>query len=67
MKIISSSVHSLPNRCTLMLLATIWFINGLKKGKLLYRVTCSMRNSLKDYLVETINMMDRTTGFLPSS
>lgn len=67
MKNMSSSVHSLPNRCTPMLLATIWFINGLKKGKLLYRVTCSMRNSLKDCLMETIKMMDRTTVFLPSS
>jgi len=67
MKIISKSVHSLPNRCTRMLLATMWFINGLKRGKMLYRVIFSMRNSLTHYLVETTNMLDRKTVFLTSS
>lgn len=67
LKMISSSVHSLPNRHTFLLLTTIWIINGLKRGKVLYRFTSSMRNSLKDYLLETTNMMDKTTVFLPSS
>lgn len=62
-KMISSSVHSLPSRCTFMLPAITWFIIGLKRVKMLYRVASSMRNSLKDYLMETTNMMDRTTFF----
>lgn len=68
MKMIVISIHSLPNRPILMLLATIWFINGLKRGKMLYRVTSFMKTSLKDYFMETSTMMEGTTvGFLPST